>query len=75
VALPCLRKDLAAVLAKAELHCCKLRGGEVHVGLVLFQMLEEVGTRAEACRALSYCTWLHMLVWAVSPQGRRWGQG
>jgi hypothetical protein len=71
VPLPCLRAELTAVPAIAELHCCKLRGGEAHVGVMLLQMLEEVGTKSETCRAFRYCTWLHMLIWAVSLQGRR----
>jgi hypothetical protein len=61
VPLPCLRAELTAVSAIAELHCCKLRGGKAHVGVMLLQMLDEVGTKSEPCRALRYCTWLYML--------------
>jgi hypothetical protein len=75
VAQPCLRTELAAVLAVEELHCCKLGGGEVHVGVKMIQMLSEVGTVAEACRALGYCAWLHVLIRAFSPRAKRWGQG
>jgi hypothetical protein len=42
VALSCLREELAAVLAISELHGCRLCGGEVHVGVMLFQVLDEV---------------------------------
>jgi hypothetical protein len=54
VALPCLRIQLAAVLAIAKLHCQKLHGGEVHVGVMLLEMLQEVGTRSETCFGSSY---------------------